>query len=424
MSVFKGQTITKQGKELLARALAGEGKFEFTKGAFGEGKFEGDLELIEDLVDHKLDINVMDVVNDRGTAILTIQITNESLKESFFTNELGIFAKLEGDDKEILYSYAVAEKADAIPNNRLGTTYESVHDIYMDISSNTEASISVDESTLFLTLDIANKNYTQTGLTKRGGLEGRDTLEADKQYLGADGNWYKNVGGNREWNGNGEVDDKFIAITWNELQKTKEDKFEKKTGFNLDKVDDPEEVESLDEVGEGSFLVATGKALKKVWDKTLEVLGLVNDNKSAILNNEENISNSYFSRTSHDDLNILSFLIVENDKILDTVYSSSRLEKGYLVIDIAVNTLTTIKGHNIIATINLTGTDFKTNSFQVGVSTSDTDTRIREQLGIPGMLFDIAVLSDKIYKINIWKYSAATPNERSYATIKLPIYKY
>lgn len=286
MAVFRGQTITLKGRELLSRALAGEGKFQFTKGAFGEGKHTGDLELVEYLQDHKLDLNVMDAVNDQGTAILTIQITNKNLTESFFTNEFGIFAKIEGDTEEILYSYATAEKADAIPNNTLGTTYESVHDIYMDISSNADATIHVDESILFLTLDVANRNYTQTGLVKRGVLVGRTTLEADKQYQDSNGNWYKNIGGDRSWEGSGEVDSLLIPVTWDNLYKTKEPNITKKTAFNLDKVDDPE-----DENVDSSFLLATGKALRKVWNKAVGALAETVTNKNAIQNNKEQIEN-------------------------------------------------------------------------------------------------------------------------------------
>lgn len=66
----------------------------------------------------------------------------------------------------------------------------------------------------------------------------------------------------------------------------KEPSFLKKTAFNLDKVDDPE-AENVD----SSFLVATGKALKKVWDKAVNTLVETVTNKNAILNNAEQIEN-------------------------------------------------------------------------------------------------------------------------------------
>ncbi len=356
--------LTKKGQEYLATKLASNLPIEFLKVKIGNGDLlkTQNPEELEDLINFKKEAGILEKSQTENLFKMKISLDNNDVNTAFYINEIGVYVK--DGEQEILYWYFYEENASYLPDKNSPVSYK--YTLNMQVTNNVSNVINWDGKDLF-------------------------------------------------------VDKEFIE---KELQ-VKEDKFAKKTGFNLDKLDDLDELESLeDEEKDISLLVASGKALKKVWDKTLEVLGLVNDNKSAILNNEENISNSYFSRNSYDDLNILSFLIVENDNILDTVYSSSRLEKGYLVIDIAVNTLTTIKGHNIIATIDLTGTDLKTNSFQVGVSASDKDTRIREQLGIPGMLFDIAVLSDKIYKINIWKYSTATPNERSYATIKLPVYKY
>ena len=52
-----------------------------------------------------------------------------------------------------------------------------------------------------------------------GELKGRSNLEANKQYLAANGHWYKNIGGDRTWDGNGSPDENFIPITWEELSK-------------------------------------------------------------------------------------------------------------------------------------------------------------------------------------------------------------
>lgn len=283
MAVFNGQTITDKGRELLARALAGEGEFQFTGAAFGDQKHTGDIAIVEELKNKKLDLLVMDTVNDRGTVKVTIQITNETVAESFYTEEFGVYAKLKGDANEILYSYAIASKPDAIPNNKLGTTFEAVHEIFMDISSNTEATIDVNESIVFLTLDIANKNYTKTGLIARGVLEGRTSLEADKQYQDSNGNWHKNIGGDRDWDGSPDTDGQFAQLTWDELYEGKEPKFNKNSGFNLNI---SHAINST-----SKFLVASALAVKTAYDKALEAVGFTNTNKNAIQNNTEQIEN-------------------------------------------------------------------------------------------------------------------------------------
>ena len=220
MADFNSHIITNAGRNLLARALAGEGKVIFTKAAFGDQKHSGNLREVTELKNKKLDLNVMNIRNDNGTAVLTVQISNQNVDQSFQTEEFGVYAKIENDVSEVLYSYTTAVSADTFPNNRLGKTYESIQDIYMAISSDVEAEIYVRDGVIYLTRDIANQVYTETGLTAVGTLKGRNNLEADKQYLADNGHWYKNIGGNRSWNSLGTPDEQLIPITWEYLYKS------------------------------------------------------------------------------------------------------------------------------------------------------------------------------------------------------------
>ena len=221
MAEFNSHIITNAGRNLLARALAGEGKVIFTKAAFGDQKHSGNLREVTELKNKKLDLNVMNIRNDNGTAVLTVQISNQNVDQSFQTEEFGVYAKIEGDATEILYSYTTAVSADTFPNNRLGKTYESIQEIYMAISNDVEAEIYVRDGVIYLTRDIANQVYTETGLTAVGTLKGRNNLEADKQYLADNGHWYKNIGGSRSWNSStGTPDEQLIPITWEYLYKS------------------------------------------------------------------------------------------------------------------------------------------------------------------------------------------------------------
>ena len=219
MAEFNSHIITNAGRNLLARALAGEGKVIFTKAAFGDQKHSGNLREVTELKNKKLDLNVMNIRNDNGTAVLTVQISNQNVEQSFQTEEFGVYAKIENDVSEVLYSYTTAVSADTFPNNRLGKTYESIQDIYMAISSDVEAEIYVRDGVIYLTRDIANQVYTETGITAVGNLKGRNNLEEDKQYLADNGHWYKNIGGNRSWNSSGTPDEQLVPVTWEYLYK-------------------------------------------------------------------------------------------------------------------------------------------------------------------------------------------------------------
>ena len=220
MAEFNSHIITNAGRNLLARALAGEGKVIFTKAAFGDQKHSGNLREVTELKNKKLDLNVMNIRNDNGTAVLTVQISNQNVDQSFQTEEFGVYAKIENDVSEVLYSYTTAVSADTFPNNRLGKTYESIQDIYMAISSDVEAEIYVRDGVIYLTRDIANQVYTETGIIAVGTLKGRSNLEENKQYLADNGHWYKNIGGNRSWNSLGTPDEQLIPITWEYLYKS------------------------------------------------------------------------------------------------------------------------------------------------------------------------------------------------------------
>ncbi|QNM15526.1 hypothetical protein [Fusobacterium hominis] len=267
MAEFNGNVITNDGRNLLSRALAGQGKIIFTKAAFGAGRQDIPAREVRDLKDKKLDLVIMNRRNDSGTAILTVHITNKDVEESFRTQEFGVYAKLEGDKEEVLYCYSLAIEPDFFPNNKLGITYESVVDLYMTLSTEVESGIYIKEGTVFITKDIADQVYSTTGVAAVGKLEGRERLEADKSYLAADGSWYFNIGGVREWNKSGVKDTKLIPMTWkylyewiinkfstlklnwkditdkpnltstedlNKLLNKKEDTINKKTAFNKD----------------------------------------------------------------------------------------------------------------------------------------------------------------------------------------------
>lgn len=267
MAEFNGNVITNDGRNLLSRALAGQGKIIFTKAAFGAGRQDIPAREVRDLKDKKLDLVIMNRRNDSGTAILTVHITNKDVEESFHTQEFGVYAKLEGDKEEVLYCYSLAIEPDFFPNNKLGITYESVVDLYMTLSTEVESGIYIKEGTVFITKDIADQVYSTTGVAAVGKLEGRERLEADKSYLAADGSWYFNIGGAREWNKSGVKDTKLIPMTWkylyewiinkfstlklnwkditdkpnltstedlNKLLNKKEDTINKKTAFNKD----------------------------------------------------------------------------------------------------------------------------------------------------------------------------------------------
>ena len=84
----------------------------------------------------------------------------------------------------------------------------------MTLDSDVEAEIYIKEGAIFLTMELANQLYVQTGGVIRGKLAGRKSLEENGQYQADNEKWYLNVGGNREWQGNGVPDEELVEITF------------------------------------------------------------------------------------------------------------------------------------------------------------------------------------------------------------------
>jgi len=136
MANFNGTILTTQGRNLLAKALAGA-ELQFTKIQLGDGIWDENTnpEELTSLVSPKIDlpINELKIVGD-GTARIRAVLTNTGLQEGFFTRELGIFAKDPETGEEILYSVSYASNPDYIPADGV-TKIEDVIDVYTVIAN-------------------------------------------------------------------------------------------------------------------------------------------------------------------------------------------------------------------------------------------------------------------------------------------------
>lgn len=329
MAQFNGMVVTNKGRELLARALASKGKFIITAAALGDGTYSGNLRECEELVNKKLDLILMGVYSEKGSTKITVGITNKNVSESFRTNEIGVYAKLEGDVESVLYAYDVAVEADTMPNNSLGTTLELVYDIYFDVSSEVEVTLEITDSIAFLTQDIAKREFLKTYIVSGGDLKGKVQLEADKQYLADDGKWYQNIGGDRVWEKSGVPDELLIEISWktimDEIAKKENKILVKNTAFNKNFGT------AENEVLEGIQLVRTlgleyGGELNNSNTKKINTVYYDTQNKSFFKCFRENTLNyadsSYYEGISNNDL----LLKLQN---LDKMLKASEVVKSY-----------------------------------------------------------------------------------------------
>ena len=158
MAEFSGFILTNKGRELLAKAVAGE-TLTFTKIGFGDGLFDGEKKEAEELAGLK---NIFFINQIKKTApgqvSLKTVITNRNIETGYHIREIGIYAVCEGEE-EVLYAYNTAIEADYLPpfngNNLIELEYQN----YIVIDQAEKVTAIIDPSATYLTKEEAEEIY-------------------------------------------------------------------------------------------------------------------------------------------------------------------------------------------------------------------------------------------------------------------------
>lgn len=154
MSNFNNKTITSKGLELLSSALAGN-ILEFTRIVMGSGTYEGDIGLIESLVNQKQSLDIKSITRKGSQVVLSTTLLQNAIIEDFYWKEIGIYAKVSGG-LEILYMYGSADEASYISKNMLN---EKMINVGVLVSNAQNVTATIDESLLYVSSkDLANHN--------------------------------------------------------------------------------------------------------------------------------------------------------------------------------------------------------------------------------------------------------------------------
>ena len=192
MASFNGFVLTNKGRELLAKAVAGE-TLTFTKMETGDGIFTGDVKTLTVLVNKKDDFNINQIENTgNGQVLLKAIISNKNITTGYYIKEIGMFAH--GDDNvEILYAYNKAIEADYFPafnsSNVVEVEYQNI--IIVDQAQNVTAVI--DPSLTYITKEEVSNTYvkktqvateTEAGITTIEEMWKQDSLVIGGEFGG------------------------------------------------------------------------------------------------------------------------------------------------------------------------------------------------------------------------------------------------
>ena len=124
MSKYNKTILTNAGLDLAAKASSGKTKFTITRAATSTEKLANksiselqQLTTLPSLMQYGEISNVADSAQDKSIVIGTELIfNNKDLSTSYNINTIGLYAKEEGDDKEILYALTTAAEPETMPD--------------------------------------------------------------------------------------------------------------------------------------------------------------------------------------------------------------------------------------------------------------------------------------------------------------------
>lgn len=109
MAQFNNLTLTDAGAALIAASIAGGKSFSFSSVKLGSGT-QADAKTATSLGSACLTLGIKNTKKlESGAVQLVAEGDNSGLSEGFAVNEIGVFAKLDGNTAETLYMYATAE---------------------------------------------------------------------------------------------------------------------------------------------------------------------------------------------------------------------------------------------------------------------------------------------------------------------------
>ena len=124
MSKYNKTILTNAGLDLAAKASSGKAKFTITRAATSTEKLADksiselqQLTALPSLMQYGKINNVADSAQDKSIVIgAELIFNNKDLSNSYNVNAIGLFAKEEGDDKEILYALTTAAEPETMPD--------------------------------------------------------------------------------------------------------------------------------------------------------------------------------------------------------------------------------------------------------------------------------------------------------------------
>jgi len=186
MSAFGGLKFTQKGRNLQAKALAGE-VLQFTRIGIGDGHYTGSISDLSHIIHEVMSLPISRVSSSSGQARVFSAMSNQDLQTGFYLREIGVYA-MDPDEGEVLYNYANAgEFAGYIPPAGGGDVVEKEVELIATVGTAANVTAIIDESLTFATLGYVTSKISvvQAELSAHSGNAGIHVTPAQKSAWNA-----------------------------------------------------------------------------------------------------------------------------------------------------------------------------------------------------------------------------------------------
>lgn len=157
-----GVILTSAGALMISRSLELVKPIEFTHMKIGTGDISSldNARALTDLVASYMTINMSSIARNESTIRIRGSFTNESFSSEVTIKEIGVFAKI-GAEQSVLFGYVNDGQGEVIPPGNSGNVISRTRDLYIGVTSEAEAVITIDKSLVYPTIEDLEEGLNQ-----------------------------------------------------------------------------------------------------------------------------------------------------------------------------------------------------------------------------------------------------------------------
>lgn len=156
-----GVILTSAGALMISRSLELVKPIEFTHMKIGTGDISSldSVRALTDLVASYMTINMSSIARNENTIRIRGSFTNESFSNEVTIKEIGVFAKIGAES--VLFGYVNDGQGEVIPPGNSGNVISRTRDLYIGVTSEVEAVITIDKSLVYPTIEDLEEGLNQ-----------------------------------------------------------------------------------------------------------------------------------------------------------------------------------------------------------------------------------------------------------------------